>query len=248
MNDVALQVRNVTKTFRLHSEKTNSLKALIAGKKRNRFDEFTALSDVTFDVKEGEVFGVIGQNGSGKSTLLKCMAGILQPNSGSVHVSKRMSALLELGAGFHPELSGRDNVFLNAAILGMSRRDIAVRFDDIVEFSGLESFIDSPVKTYSSGMYIRLAFAVAINVDPRLLIIDEILAVGDVTFQQRCLEKFVDFRNEGRTIVLVTHDTLSVRNMCDRAIWLTHGKMTGEGDPADLVNKYIETMLGDRPD
>ena len=152
------------------------------------------------------MFGVIGQNGSGKSTLLKCMAGILQPNAGSVRVHKRMSALLELGAGFHPELSGRDNVFLNAAILGMARRDIARRFDEIVEFSGLESFIDAPVKTYSSGMYVRLAFAVAINVDPRLLIIDEILAVGDVTFQQRCLEKFVEFRNEGRTIVLVTHD------------------------------------------
>src|SRR3954454_13609605 len=246
MNNVALEVRNLTKSFRLHSEKTNSLKALIAGKKHNRYDEFTALSDVTFDVKEGEVFGVIGQNGSGKSTLLKCMAGILQPKAGSVHVSKRMSALLELGAGFHPELSGRDNVFLNAAILGMARRDIAVRFDDIVEFSGLESFIDSPVKTYSSGMYIRLAFAVAINVDPQLLIIDEILAVGDVSFQQKCLEKFVDFRNEGRTIVLVTHAMNSVRDMCDRAIWLTHGNVMGEGDPSDLVEEYTESMLGSR--
>jgi ABC-2 type transport system ATP-binding protein len=176
------------------------------------------------------------------------MAGILQPNNGSVRVEKRMSALLELGAGFHPELSGRDNVFLNASILGMGRRDIAARFDEIVAFAGLEEFIDSPVKTYSSGMYVRLAFAVAVNVDPKLLIVDEILAVGDVTFQQKCLEKFVDFRNEGRTIVLVTHDTLSVRNMCDRAIWLTHGKMSGEGDPADLVTKYVETMLGDRAD
>src|SRR3954453_14377914 len=248
MNDVVLQVQNVTKTFRLHSEKNNSLKALIAGKKRNRYDEFTALSDVTFDVKEGEVFGVIGQNGSGKSTLLKCMAGILRPNSGSVHVAKRMSALLELGAGFHPELSGRDNVFLNAAILGMGRRDIATRFDDIVEFSGLEAFIDSPVKTYSTGMYVRLAFAVAINVDPQLLIIDEILAVGDVTFQQKCMEKFVDFRNEGRTIVLVTHAMNSVKDMCDRAIWLTHGVITGAGDPSELVDAYTESMLGERAD
>ena len=246
MAAAALTVDHLTKTFRLHSEKNNSLKMLIAGKKRNRYEEFTALSDVTFDVKEGEVFGVIGENGSGKSTLLKCMAGILQPNAGSVHVSKRMSALLELGAGFHPELSGRDNVFLNAAILGMARREIADRFDEIVEFSGLESFIDSPVKTYSTGMYVRLAFAVAINVDPQLLIIDEILAVGDVTFQQKCLEKFVDFRNEGRTIVLVTHAMNSVKDMCDRAIWLTHGRISGEGDPAELVEAYTEMMLGDR--
>ncbi len=239
-----LEVEHLTKTFRLHHEKVNSLKALIAGKGRNRHEDFTAVDDVTFSVAEGEVFGVIGQNGSGKSTLLKCMAGILQPNAGSVRVHRRMSALLELGAGFHPELSGRDNVFLNAAILGMSRRDIAARFDEIVDFSGLHSFIDAPVKTYSSGMYVRLAFAVAINVDPRLLIVDEILAVGDVTFQQRCLEKFVEFRNDGRTIVLVTHDMTSVRNMCDRAIWLTKGKITGEGDPAELVDAYTEMMMG----
>jgi ABC-type polysaccharide/polyol phosphate transport system ATPase subunit len=246
VNDLALSVDHVTKSFRLHSEKNNSLKQLIAGKKRNRYHDFTALKDVTFNVREGEVFGVIGQNGSGKSTLLKCMAGILQPNSGSVHVSKRMSALLELGAGFHPELSGRENVFLNAAILGMSRRDIAARFDEIVEFSGLVDFIDAPVKTYSTGMYVRLAFAVAINVDPQLLIIDEILAVGDVTFQQKCMEKFVDFRNEGRTIVLVTHAMNSVKDMCDRAIWLTHGVVTGEGDPAELVDAYTAMMLGER--
>jgi ABC-2 type transport system ATP-binding protein len=244
-NGLALEVDHLTKTFRLHHEKANSLKQLIAGKGSGRYDDFVALNDVSFEVKEGEVFGVIGQNGSGKSTLLKCMAGILQPNQGSVRVHKRMSALLELGAGFHPELSGRDNVFLNAAILGMSRRDIAARFDDIVEFSGLQSFIDAPVKTYSSGMYVRLAFAVAINVDPRLLIIDEILAVGDVTFQQRCLEKFVEFRNEGRTIVLVTHAMNTVKDMCDRAIWLTHGVVTGEGDPSELVDEYTEMMLGE---
>lgn len=246
MNNIALEVSHVTKTFRLHHEKANSIKQLIAGKGRNRFDEFTALKDVSFDVREGEVFGVIGHNGSGKSTLLKCMAGILQPNEGFVKVSKRMSALLELGAGFHPELSGRDNVFLNAAILGMGRREIAGRFDEIVDFSGLENFIDAPVKTYSTGMYVRLAFAVAINVDPQLLIIDEILAVGDVTFQQKCLEKFVDFRNEGRTIVLVTHAMSSVRDMCDRAAWLEHGTLVAMGDPAELVEAYTERMLGSR--
>ena len=242
--ELALEVDHLTKTFRTHQDKVNSLKALIAGGGRNRYDEFVALNDVTFDVREGEMFGVIGHNGSGKSTLLKCMAGILQPNAGAVRVHRRMSALLELGAGFHPELSGRENVFLNAAILGMGRREIAARFDEIVEFSGLQAFIDAPVKTYSSGMYVRLAFAVAINVDPRLLIIDEILAVGDVTFQRRCLEKFVQFRNEGRTIILVTHAMNTVKEMCDRAIWLTHGVLTGEGDPAELVDDYTESMLG----
>jgi ABC-2 type transport system ATP-binding protein len=244
--DTVLRVSHVTKTFRLHHEKASSIKQRLAGRKRNRYEDFLALKDVTFDVREGEVFGVIGQNGSGKSTLLKCMAGILRPNEGRVEVSKRMSALLELGAGFHPELSGRDNVFLNAAILGMGRRDIAARFDEIVEFSGLESFIDAPVKTYSTGMYVRLAFAVAINVDPQLLLIDEILAVGDVTFQQKCMEKFVDFRSEGRTIVLVTHAMTSVKDMCDRAVWLEHGKLVAEGDPAELVEAYTERMLGDR--
>ena len=247
MHEVVLEVDNLTKTFRIHRERANSLKQRIAAKGRNRFDEFIALENVTFDVHEGEVFGVIGHNGSGKSTLLKCMAGILQPNQGSVHVHRRMSALLELGAGFHPELSGRENVFLNAAILGMNRRDIANKFDEIVEFSGLERFIDQPVKTYSSGMYVRLAFSVAINVDPRLLIIDEVLAVGDVTFQKRCLEKFVEFRNDGRTIVLVTHDLASVRNMCDRAIWLKQGHVSGEGDPKTLVEAYTDSMLGSTP-
>ena len=247
MGDVVLEVEHLTKTFRIHRERANSLKQRIAAKGRNRFDEFIALEDVTFDVREGEVFGVIGHNGSGKSTLLKCMAGILRPNAGVVHVHRRMSALLELGAGFHPELTGRENVFLNAAILGMTRRDIASRFDEIVAFSGLEKFIDQPVKTYSSGMYVRLAFSVAINVDPRLLIIDEVLAVGDVTFQKRCLEKFVEFRNDGRTIVLVTHDLNSVRNMCDRAIWLKQGHVSGQGDPKQLVEAYTESMLGSSP-
>jgi len=245
---LALEVDHLSKTFRVHHERANSLKQLIAAGGRNRYEEFYALRDVSFGVHEGQAFGVIGHNGSGKSTLLKCMAGILQPNAGSVRVSKRMSALLELGAGFHPELSGRDNVFLNAAILGMARRDIERRFDEIVDFSGLEQFIDQPVKTYSSGMYVRLAFAVAINVDPDMLLIDEILAVGDVTFQQKCMEKFVAFREEGRTLVLVTHDLGSVRNFCDRAIWLANGVVLAEGDPADLIDRYTESMLGGHGD
>lgn len=244
MADTILSVDHLVKSFRIHHQKSTSLKQLIAGKGRNKFDDFIAVNDVSFDVREGEVFGIIGQNGSGKSTLLKCMAGILRPNSGRVHVSRRMGALLELGAGFHPELSGRENVFLNAAILGMGRKEITARFDEIVDFSGLHTFIDQPTKTYSSGMYVRLAFAVAINVDPQLLIVDEILAVGDVSFQRRCLEKFVEFRNEGRTIVLVTHDMGSVKSLCDRAIWLEHGRAIDEGDPGDLVEAYTERVLG----
>jgi ABC-type polysaccharide/polyol phosphate transport system ATPase subunit len=239
----ALTVANVSKTFRVHHERANSLKQYLAAKGRNRYEEFYALRDVSFEVRSGEAFGVIGHNGSGKSTLLKCMAGILQPNSGSITVHRRMSALLELGAGFHPDLSGRDNVFLNASILGMSRPEIARRFDEIVDFSGLEQFIDTPVKAYSSGMYVRLAFAVAINVDPEMLLIDEILAVGDIAFQQKCMEKFVQFRDEGRTLVLVTHDMGSIRNFCDRAIWLDHGVVAGEGSPTELVELYTESML-----
>jgi len=241
----ALTVDHVSKTFKVHHERANSLKQYIAARGRNRYEEFYALRDVSFEVPEGEAFGVIGHNGSGKSTLLKCMAGILRPNAGRIDVNKRMSALLELGAGFHPDLSGRDNVFLNAAILGMSRSEIAKRFDEIVDFSGLEQFIDTPVKAYSSGMYVRLAFAVAINVDPEMLLIDEILAVGDVTFQQKCMEKFVEFREEGRTLVLVTHDLGSVRNFCDRAVWLEHGSLVSEGPPTELVDEYTESMLAD---
>lgn len=242
--DLALRVDNVTKTFRVHHERASSLKQYIASGGRNRYEDFYALRNVSFDVATGEAVGIIGHNGSGKSTLLKCMAQILTPNEGSIQVYKKMAALLELGAGFHQELSGRDNVFLNASILGMGRKEIAARFDEIVEFSGLGDFIESPVKTYSSGMYVRLAFAVAINVDPELLLIDEILAVGDVTFQQKCMEKFVDFRTQGRTLVLVTHDATTVREFCDRAIWLDHGVVLRDGDPAEVVDEYTETMLG----
>ncbi len=243
-DDVALRVDHVSKTFRVHHERANSLKAFVASGGRNRYDDFYALRDVSLEVRTGEALGIIGHNGSGKSTLLKCMAQILTPNEGEIVVNKRMAALLELGAGFHPELSGRDNVFLNAAILGMARKEIEERFDAIVAFSGLEEFIDSPVKTYSSGMYVRLAFAVAINVDPELLLIDEILAVGDVTFQQKCMEKFVELREQNRTLVLVTHDTGSVRHFCDRAIWLDHGTIKADGKPADVIDEYTETMLG----
>ncbi len=241
----SVEIDHVTKQFRRHHDRATSLKQFVTGGRRRNYDDFTALDDVSFNVRRGEVFGVIGHNGSGKSTMLKCMAGILRPTSGTVRVHDRMSALLELGAGFHPELTGRENVFLNAALLGMRRHEIAERYDQIVEFSGLDDeFLDTPVKTYSSGMYVRLAFSIAINVEPDLLIIDEILAVGDIDFQRKCTERFLEFRNSGRTTVLVTHDLGSVRTMCDRAVWLDHGKLRGTGNPGEIVDGYTESMSG----
>jgi ABC-type polysaccharide/polyol phosphate transport system ATPase subunit len=241
----AIEVEHVVKKFRRHRNRATSVKQFITGGRRRDYDDFVALDDVSFNVRRGEVFGVIGHNGSGKSTMLKCMAGILRPTSGDVRVYDRMSALLELGAGFHPELTGRENVFLNAALLGMTRREIAERYERIVDFSGLDvEFLDTPVKTYSSGMYVRLAFSIAINVEPDLLIIDEILAVGDIDFQRKCTERFLEFRNSGRTTVLVTHDLGSVRTMCDRAVWLDHGRLLGAGDPGQIVDGYTESMSG----
>lgn len=241
----AIEVENVVKKFRRHRNRATSIKQFITGGRRRDYDDFVALDDVSFNVRRGEVFGVIGHNGSGKSTMLKCMAGILRPSSGTVRVYDRMSALLELGAGFHPELTGRENVFLNAALLGMTRREIAAKYDQIVDFSGLDvEFLDTPVKTYSSGMYVRLAFSIAINVEPDLLIVDEILAVGDIDFQRKCTERFLEFRNSGRTTVIVTHDLGSVRTMCDRAVWLDHGVLRGTGDPGKIVDGYTESMSG----
>jgi ABC-type polysaccharide/polyol phosphate transport system ATPase subunit len=241
----AIEVENVVKKFRRHRNRATSIKQFITGGRRNEYDDFVALDNVSFNVRRGEVFGVIGHNGSGKSTMLKCMAGIIRATSGDVRVYDRMSALLELGAGFHPELTGRENVFLNAALLGMTRREIAAKYDQIVDFSGLDvEFLDTPVKTYSSGMYVRLAFSIAINVEPDLLIVDEILAVGDIDFQRKCTERFLEFRNSGRTTVLVTHDLGSVRTMCDRAVWLDHGVLRGTGDPGRIVDGYTESMSG----
>jgi ABC-type polysaccharide/polyol phosphate transport system ATPase subunit len=244
---LAVAVDDVAKRFRLVHERNSTLKATIFnGFRRTVHEDFWALSGVSFEVEEGTTFGLIGHNGSGKSTLLKCMARIYRPDRGRITIRGRMSALLELGAGFHPELSGRENVYLNGSILGMSRREIDRRFDDIVSFAGLEQFIDTPVKNYSSGMFVRLGFSVAITVEPDLLLIDEILAVGDESFQQRCLEKFADLRRSGRTIVLVSHGLDAVRNICDRAAWLDHGSLVKEGEAHDVVTAYLESVRDDR--
>ncbi|HSK08979.1 MAG TPA: ABC transporter ATP-binding protein [Vicinamibacterales bacterium] len=202
-------------------------------------ETFPAVRDVSFRVRKGTTYGIIGRNGSGKSTMLKLVAGITKPTAGTVRVDGRISALIELGAGFHPEISGRENVFINGIMLGLSKREVTRRFDEIVEFAELQEFIDAPVKTYSSGMYMRLGFAVAIHVDPDVLLIDEVLAVGDEAFTHKCLDKFADFRRRGKTILLVTHSLGLVEKFCDEVLWLDAGRVHGEGDPRRVVSAYI---------
>lgn len=236
-----VRVSHVSKRFRLFHERHQSLKQSVLNRRRSTHEEFWALRDVSFDVREGETFGIVGHNGSGKSTMLKCLTKILQPDEGTLAVDGTVSALLELGAGFHPELSGRENIFLNAAILGVPRKHVQERYDDIVEFSGLEQFIDTPVKNYSSGMFVRLGFAVAVNVDPDVLIIDEVLAVGDADFQAKCGDKLADYRDRGKTIVLVTHAMDDVVRLCKRAAWIDHGRLRMIGPPTEITDAYLDT-------
>jgi ABC-type polysaccharide/polyol phosphate transport system ATPase subunit len=241
----AIEVRDVRKIYRRYGRRRQfaTLKsALLSGSVLGDLkpdDAFEALKGVTFDVAAGKTFGIVGRNGSGKSTMLKLIAGIGRPTSGSVRVNGRVSALIELGAGFHPEISGRENVFINGMMLGLSRRDVARRFDEIVAFAELEEFIDAPVKTYSSGMYMRLGFAVAIHVDPEVLLVDEVLAVGDEAFTHKCLDKFADLRRRGRTVLLVTHQLDMVARFCDEALWLDHGVVRAQGDPKRVIDAYL---------
>lgn len=239
MTDYAVTAEHVSKRFRLYHEKNDSLKATIMRRGRAKYEEFWALDDVSVEVPTGSTFGLIGQNGSGKSTLLKTMAKILTPDKGRTTTVGKVSALLEVGAGFHPELSGRDNVYLNGSILGLSKKELDDRFDGIVEFAGLERFIDTPVKNYSSGMYVRLGFSVAINVDPDVLLIDEVLAVGDENFQRKCGEKLAELKNSGKTIVVVSHALGSLRTLCDTIAWLENGKIKGIGDAANIIDEYV---------
>ena len=237
-NDYAVSVKNVTKRYRLHYEKNPSLKETIIHFRRTKFIEFLALNDVSFDVNRGETLGIIGPNGSGKSTMLKLISRILKPTSGGVLVNGSISALLELGAGFHPDLTGRENIFINAAILGMKRRDVEKKFAEIVAFSELEKFIDMPVKNYSSGMYMRLGFSVAINVNPDILLVDEVLAVGDQAFQAKCYKVIYDFIKQGKTIIIVSHDLGTIQDLCSRVIFLKDGKIEQIGGPVAVVSSY----------
>jgi ABC-2 type transport system ATP-binding protein/lipopolysaccharide transport system ATP-binding protein len=240
--EVAISVEGVSKRYRLYKERSSSLKEAVTRRSVARYEDFWALRDVSLEIERGTVYGLVGHNGSGKSTLLRMMAGIQRPEKGKVHIRGRVSALLELGAGFHPELTGRENVFLNASILGLRRKEIEALFDDIVDFSGLGEFIDTPVKVYSSGMYVRLGFSVAVHVHPEILIIDEVIAVGDEEFQRRCFEYLYKIRNEGVTIVMVTHGLGIVQNMCDRAAWMDHGEVRAEGLAPDVVFEYVQTV------
>jgi len=226
------------KKFRLTHDRNWTLKATVLNGHRTRYEEFWALRDLTLDVEHGDTFGIVGGNGSGKSTLLKVLAGILRPDEGRASVDGRLSALLELGAGFHPELTGRENVYLNGAILGFTSRDIRRRFDDIVGFAELDRFIDEPVRNYSSGMYVRLGFSVAIHVEPEVLLVDEVLAVGDLSFQKRCLERFARLKADGRTIVVVSHDLDMVGWLCDRTAWIQNGTLQAVGPSAEVIDRF----------
>jgi len=244
--DLAIKAENVSKTFRIPHEKISSLRgAFVNAFKSHGYEEFQALDDVSFEVKKGEFFGIIGRNGSGKSTLLKILAGIYQPDHGKVKVDGLISPFLELGIGFNPELSGRDNVFLNAAVLGLSHKQIEAKFDDIVEFSELRRFIDQKVKNYSSGMQVRLMFSVAIHANREILLMDEVLAVGDTNFQSKCMEEFNRYKDAGKTVILVTHDIGTVQRYCDRAMLLRNGKIEMIGDPQKVGSKYIYQNMSD---
>jgi ABC-2 type transport system ATP-binding protein len=246
VSDFAVDVRGVSKRFRLAQGQYNSLKErLIHGGKRQAHEDFWALNDVSLTVQEGETVGILGRNGSGKSTLLKCICGVLQPTSGEVAVRGKLAGLLELGAGFQADLTGRENVYLNGSLLGMSKRDVDRVFDAIVDFSELEEFIDGPVKFYSSGMYVRLGFAVAVNMDPDVLVIDEVLAVGDERFQRKCIGRVKEFQQEGRTILLVTHSADTVRSICDRGVVLSHGRLVGEGEPGEATRIFREGLMAE---
>jgi ABC-type polysaccharide/polyol phosphate transport system ATPase subunit len=241
----AITITNASKVYRRYSQRRQfkTLKSALLSRSLTRDlrpdETFTAVRDVTVSVQRGRTLGVIGRNGSGKSTLLKLVAGITKPTSGTVHVNGRISALIELGAGFHPEISGRENVFINGIMLGLTKRQVARRFDEIVDFAELTDFIDAPVKTYSSGMYMRLGFAVAIHVDPDVLLVDEVLAVGDEGFTHKCLDKFSEFKRRGKTILLVTHSLGLVERFCDEALWMDSGSMKAIGDPKRVVGAYI---------
>lgn len=235
-------VENLSKRFKLYTERPPSLKHKLLSSSRGKPREHWALRDVSFEVPEGSMYALIGHNGSGKSTLLRLVAGIYQPTSGTVRTDGRISALLELGAGFHPDLTGRENVYLNASLMGLSRKEIDDVFDSIVDFSGVEDFVESPVKHYSSGMYVRLGFAVAVHVNPKILIIDEVIAVGDEEFQRKCMDHLYSLRKQGVTIIVVTHSTGLVRSMCDRALWLDHGEPVMEASAVEVANAYLESV------
>lgn len=242
----AIEVRNVSKHFKVYYDKGSQLKERVLFRMRNAYENRLVLDDISFSVKKGEAVGLVGKNGCGKSTTLKLLTKIIYPNSGTISMSGRVSSLIELGAGFHPDMSGRENIYTNAAIFGLTKREIDARLNDIIAFSELEKFIDNPVRTYSSGMYMRLAFSVAINVNADILLIDEILAVGDANFQAKCFNKLREIKAEGTTIVIVSHSLGQIEQICDRSIWIKDGKIQLEGPPKDVHLEYLDYMNTER--
>ena len=242
MSETVIDVRNVKKMFRVYRDRGNTLKERLLFARRRRYMEHWVLKGVSFQVKRGEAIGLIGENGCGKSTTLKMLTKILYPDEGTIEMKGRVSSLIELGAGFHPDLSGRENIYTNASIFGLSRKEIDQRLEEIIAFSELEQFIDDPVRTYFSGMYMRLAFAVAINVDADILLIDEILAVGDAAFQAKCFRKLQEIRAKGTTVVIVSHSMSQLELICDRSIWIADGVVRLEGKPRDVHPRYMEWM------
>lgn len=238
----AVRVAGVNKRFRIYHEKNASLKQTVLRRRRSRYEEFWAVKDVTFDVPRGATLGIIGPNGSGKSTLLKCIAGILRPDTGTIQVNGRLAALLELGAGFFPEYSGRENIYLNAALLGLPRTYINEVVDEIIEFANLERFIDNAVKTYSSGMFARLGFSIAVHLDPEVLVVDEILAVGDEAFQRRSLDRIAQMKAQGKTLILVSHAMDSVKEICSQVIWMDSGEVRAHGPASAVIDQYINRV------
>ena len=243
MSEYAIQVQNVEKMYKLYDKPTDRLKESLGFSKKKRYKEHFALNNVSFNVKKGETVGIIGTNGSGKSTILKIITGVLNPTGGNIVVDGRISALLELGAGFNGEYTGIENVCLNGAMIGFTKEEIDEKLQDIIDFADIGDFINQPVKTYSSGMFVRLAFAVAINIDPEILIVDEALSVGDVFFQAKCYHKFEEFKKMGKTILFVSHDLGSIGKYCDRVVLLNKGKKLNEGTPKEMIDIYKKLLV-----
>ena len=241
MKEIAISVENVEKSFKIYKDKGFTLKErILFFKSRNAYVKNNILRGISFDIEKGDIIGIVGKNGSGKSTLLKLITKIIYPDSGSIKINGKVSSLIELGAGFHPDMTGRENIYINASIYGLTKKEIDSKLDTIIKFSELEEFIDSPIRTYSSGMYMRLAFSVAINVEAEILLIDEILSVGDANFQAKCFRKMQELKNSGITIVIVSHDLHTMEKLCNKVIWIESGKIKRSGIPNEVLKEYIE--------
>lgn len=244
MKEIAISVENVEKSFKIYKDKGFTLKErILFFKSRNAYVKNNILRGISFDIEKGDILGIVGKNGSGKSTLLKLITKIIYPDSGSIKINGKVSSLIELGAGFHPDMTGRENIYINASIYGLTKKEIDSKLDTIIKFSELEEFIDSPIRTYSSGMYMRLAFSVAINVEAEILLIDEILSVGDANFQAKCFRKMQELKDSGITIVIVSHDLHTMKELCNKVIWIESGKIKENGNADIVISKYLNEIM-----